>query len=289
MGEAIALVRRDTVDVVTDKIRQFQDSGELHFPANYSPENALKSAWLILQSVEDKNHKPALQVCTKDSIANALLDMVVQGLNPAKNQCYFIVYGNKLTCQRSYMGTMAVTKSATGAKDIFPEVVYKGDEFQFEIVRGKKRVTKHVQSLENIEKGEIVAAYCTIVDSNDREFSDVMTIAEIKKAWAQSKMNPNSESSTHNKFPQEMCKKTVTNRACKLFLNTSDDSSLVMKHFRRTEDDAADLQAEEEISEKANKEPIDVEYEYREPHNRPPEQQEDLADEPVNEYADVPF
>lgn len=106
----LALVKRDTVDVVAEKVRQFQERGEIHFPANYSPENAMKSAWLLLQTVQDKNYKPALETCTKDSIANSLLDMVVQGLNPAKKQGYFIVYGTKLTFQRSYFGTMAVTK-----------------------------------------------------------------------------------------------------------------------------------------------------------------------------------
>lgn len=261
MGETIALVKKTTVDIVTDKIRQFQDSGELHFPANYSPENALKSAWLILQTVTDRGGKPALQVCTKDSIANSLLDMVVQGLNPAKKQCYFIPYGTTLACQRSYFGTMAVTKNATGAKDIFAEVVYKGDEFEFSIVRGKKCVSKHIQSLANIEKGEIVGAYCTLVDAEEREFTEFMTIAEIKKAWAQSKMNPNDEKSTHNKFPQEMCKKTVINRACKTFLNSSDDSSLIMKHYRRTEAEADAAAAEAEIAENANRDTIDVEYE----------------------------
>jgi recombination protein RecT len=260
MGEAIALVKKSTVDVVTDKIRQFQDSGELHFPANYSPENALKSAWLTLQEVKDKQGNLALNVCTKDSIANSLLDMVVQGLNPSKKQCYFIAYGKTLTCQRSYFGTMAVTKNATGAKDIFAEVVYKGDEFRFEIVRGKKRVSKHVQSLENIEQGEIVGAYCTLVDVDDREFTEFMTIAEIKKAWAQSKMNPTAENSTHNKFPQEMCKKTVINRACKIFLNSSDDSSLVMKHFRRSDEVSSEAELEADIAENANQETIDVDY-----------------------------
>jgi recombination protein RecT len=114
----LAMVKKDTVDIVAAKVKQFQENGELHFPANYSPENAMKSAWLILQTIKDRNQKPALEVCTRDSVANALLDMVVQGLNPAKKQCYFIVYGNQLVCQRSYFGTMAVTKRVTGAKDI---------------------------------------------------------------------------------------------------------------------------------------------------------------------------
>ena len=92
-------VRKETIDIVTARVREFQNKGELYFPSNYVPENALKSAWLTIQETEDKNRKPALEVCTKESIANALLSMVIQGLNPDKKQCYFIVYGNKLQLQ----------------------------------------------------------------------------------------------------------------------------------------------------------------------------------------------
>jgi recombination protein RecT len=128
MSNQLALVKKDVVDVVAAKVREFQERGEIHFPANYSPENAMKAAWLILQSTFDRNKRPALEICTKDSIANALLDMVIQGLNPAKKQGYFIVYGNQLVFLRSYFGTMAVTKRVTGAKEINANVIYEGDE-----------------------------------------------------------------------------------------------------------------------------------------------------------------
>ena len=97
----LSIVQKDVVDTVLSKIKDFEEAGELKLPANYSAANALKSAWLILQETKDRNDKPALVVCTKESVANALLDMVVQGLSPMKKQCYFIVYGSKLTLQRS--------------------------------------------------------------------------------------------------------------------------------------------------------------------------------------------
>ena len=87
--EALA-VQKDVVDSVLAKINTFEESGELKLPANYSAPNALKSAWLILQDAVDKNNQPVLVSCTRESIANSLLSMVVQGLSPVKNQCYFI-------------------------------------------------------------------------------------------------------------------------------------------------------------------------------------------------------
>lgn len=261
MSNQLALIKKDTVDVVAEKVREFQQRGEIHFPANYSPENAMKSAWLILQNTYDREKRPALQVCTRDSIANALLDMVVQGLNPMKKQGYFIVYGKQLVFQRSYFGTMAVTKRVTGAKDIFAQVVYEGDDFEFEINRGRKKVTKHKQTLASISGGKIVAAYCTIILDDEREFTEIMTIDEIRQAWKKSRQNPDKEGSTHQEFPQEMAKKTVINRTCKAYLNSSDDGSLLMKHVKRQDEILAEAEVEAEISDNANSELIDVAYE----------------------------
>ena len=258
----LALVKKDTVDIVAQKVREFQERGELHFPANYSPENAMKSAWLILQNTLDKDKKPVLTTCTMDSIANSLLDMVVQGLNPMKKQCYFIAYGKTLTCQRSYFGTMAVCKQVTGAKDIYAQVVYKGDEFEYEIKGARKQIIKHVQKIENVDYDNIVAAYCVIEFDDERSaFVDIMTIAQIKKSWAKSKMNPDAKGSTHEEYKEEMAKKTVINRACKSYINSSDDNSLVMKHFHRTEDVRSEEEVAQEIEDNANSESIDIEYE----------------------------
>jgi recombination protein RecT len=260
-GNALALIKKDVVDVVGKKVQEFVSRGELHLPPNYSVENAMKSAWLILQNTFDKDKRPVLQVCTKDSIANALLDMAVQGLNPAKKQGYFIAYGKQLVFQRSYFGTMAVTKRVAGAKDIFAEIVYKGDEFEYTIKNGNKYITKHVQRIENVDPGNIVAAYCTIIFDDDRQFTDVMTWPEIQKAWSKSKMNPEKEGSTHKEFAQEMARKTVINRACKRYLNSSDDGSLLMYHVNRADELTAEAEVEAEIEENANQEFIDVDYE----------------------------
>jgi len=285
-GNALALIKKDVVDVVGKKVQEFVSRGELHLPPNYSVENAMKSAWLILQNTFDKDKKPVLQVCTKDSIANSLLDMAVQGLNPAKKQGYFIAYGKQLVFQRSYFGTMAVTKRVTGAKDIFAEVVYKGDEFEYTINRGNKVITKHVQRIENVDPDNIVAAYCTIIFDDDRQFTDIMTWQEIQKAWSKSKMNPEKEGSTHKEFAQEMCRKTVINRACKRYLNSSDDGSLLMQHINRADEVAAEAEVEAEIAENANQELIDIDAEYE--LLGEDADTEETAEEPEEESAEKP-
>ena len=72
-------------DGVLARVAELEKTGGLQIPRNYSAANAIKSAWLILQNTVDRDKHPVLTACTKESIANALLDMVIQGLAPGKN------------------------------------------------------------------------------------------------------------------------------------------------------------------------------------------------------------
>lgn len=261
-SNVIALVKKDTVDIVAAKVREFQERGELHFPPNYSPENAMKAAWLKLQEVTDKNGNPALKVCTRDSIANALLTMVVYGLTPLKDQGYFIVYGNKLLWQNSYFGNTALWKRVTKSDhDPVAVIVYADDEFEYEIVDGEYHVTKHKQALKNIDDSKIVAAYAILTYPDGSKKTTLMTIDQIRKAWEQGQTK--GKSPAHTNFPAEMAKKTVINRACKIGIKSSDDSSLklIKEVMAANEEELAEAAIEAEIAENANQEFIDVDYE----------------------------
>lgn len=258
MSQQLAIMKKDIVDKVSNQVKEFESKGELSFPKNYNPQNAMKSAWLELQEVTNKNGAPVLESCTQDSVANSLLSMVVQGLTTQKKQGYFIAYGRQLAFQRSYFGTMAVTKRVTGAKDIVAQVVYENDEFDYEILPEGKKVLTHKQKLGNIKKDKIIGAYCTIVFGGEKYFTDVMSMDEIEQSW---KMSRSKSGSTHKEFPADMCKKTVINRTCKMYINSSDDSSLITEHFHNQDEVIQEGQTEEEISENANAEFIDVEFE----------------------------
>lgn len=257
---ATTVKERSIVDIVSEKINNFIQSGELNLPKAYSVPNALKSAYLILQTVEDKDKRPALEVCTKASIANALLDMIVQGLNPGKRQNYFIVYNKTLSCQRSYFGSMAVAEMVNPAiKDWGFNVVYEGDTFKYGIHNGKASVIEHAQELENIDKAKIIAAYAMALDKDGNPIkTEIMTIDEIHKAWSMSKMKPIDDKgevkpeSTHGRFARDMALKTVINKTAKFIINASSDNALLLERINRAEDfaDAAGVQAE--IEEKAN-------------------------------------
>lgn len=220
---------------VLSRIEQFQKDGSMILPKNYSVENHMKSAWLALQEVEDKEHHKALQICTKESIANSLLDMVLQGLSVSKKQGYFIVYGNKLIFQRSYFGTIALAKRAGGmVSEPVANVIYDGDDFQYEIdpKTAKVAIVKHSQKLENIDNSKIKGAYALVMLADGTTQVTIMSMQQIRAAWGQGATKGNSP--VHKNFAEEMAKKTVIGRACKAIINSSDDAWL----YDGKEDDA---------------------------------------------------
>lgn len=265
MSTAVAKVNESTIDSILSKITQMEQSGGLTLPKDYSAENALKSAWLILQETKtskSSGEKPVLEACTKASIANSLLDMVVQGLNPVKKQCYFIAYGNSLTMSRSYMGTVAVAKRYGDISETRANVIYKDDEFEFEIdpLTGDRKVVKHKQTLSSLS-GEIIGAYAILSLNDGRKYVEIMNMQQIRNAW--NRGIGKGQSQAHKEHPEEMSKKTVIGRACKLFINTSSDAALF--------DDEEDVRrsfagASNEITNNANKgdeigfdDPIEIE------------------------------
>lgn len=260
----VTVVEKNIVDNVTNRVREFQRNGELTFPENYIPENALKSAYLVLQETVDRNKKPVLESCTNASIANSLLSMIVQGLNVEKKQGYFIPYGNQLTFQRSYFGSMQVAKSVDPEiQDIYGMAVYEDDDFEYEIKHGKHHVTKHSQKLGNINKDKIIGAYATILYKGGREVSEVLTFDQIKQAWSQSSMKPVDEKgnikewSTHAKFTADMAEKTAINKVCKYVINSSSDTSIVAQFAKKFDIEIAEAETEAIIEENANMEILD--------------------------------
>jgi recombination protein RecT len=250
--------KADMIDNVQNRIAQLQEGG-FKLPSNYSPENALQSAWLMLHDVQTRDKKPALEACSKNSIAMALFKMVQLGLNPAKTQCYFIPYGNDLTMVTSYFGQVLIAKRA-GLKDVKAEVIREGEEFEFKTEQdGRKVLITHGQSFKTLGN-KILGAYCIITYADGVQDMDLMTIDDIKQSWQQGATK--GDSPAHKNFEGEMAKRTVTNRAIKMFVNSSDDSVLM-------DDDAprispTEAYVEHTIAENANKKEITMDVDAEE-------------------------
>jgi len=263
--EIVAVVtEKNMSDLVLNRVKELQKENNLQFPVSYSYQNALKSAWLILQETVDRDKNLVLKTCSQTSIMNSLLNMVIQGLSPAKKQCYFVAFGGQLQLMRSYMGTVAVTKRLKAVSDVKAFVIYEGDELEteYDLDTATLNITKFNPKFENIDTTKIKGAFAVVVGENGPIYTEIMNIKQIQNSWGMGQSYSSGKSKAHNNFAEEMAKKTVINRACKMFANTSDDSDILIEAFNNTdkeyepEDIKETVQAE--IKEKANSKVIEV-------------------------------
>ena len=270
-----AIGDKSIADSVFNKIIELEDQGGLDLPPNYSPANALKSAWLIFQDNKD------LMECSDGSKANALLDMIIQGLSPSKSQCYFIPYGKTAKMQRSYLGNVAVAKRLTDIEDIHSQAIYEGDTVDYSIKDGIVTIGDHKQDFGNIDVGKVKGAYAIAFREGGKKQAVIMTRDQIQAAWEQGAMK--GKSAAHLKFTDEMAKKTAVNRLVKPLLDTSDDSGLLAESVHRTRSisDIPEAEAEEiiedQIKEDTAVKELDLKIETPEEDELP----EDLKEESV--------
>ncbi|KZT80912.1 Recombinational DNA repair protein RecT [Lactiplantibacillus plantarum] len=216
----------ELVTMVNNNIEDMKNNEGLSLPPDYSVGNALNSAYLILS--DTSKGQPLLDKCDQGSVIKALMNMAIQGLSPAKNQCYFIPYGNQLVMQRSYFGSISVVKRLSNVKDIQAQVVHKDDTFKIGAENGVLVVKEFDPSFENLDK-PIIGAFAWIEDINGNRTYTVMTKKDIDTSWSHAKTKK-----VQNEFPEEMAKRTVINRAAKFYINSSSDNDLFVKAVNET-------------------------------------------------------
>ena len=242
--QAHLVVNNAFIDGLSAQLQEKTQYG-LSFPKDYNPTNALMGAYLIMKETTDKNGKNILESCSQPSIANALMDMATLGLNASKKQGYFIAYGGKCQFQKSYFGNITIARR-NGLKDVRAEIIYEGDKFSYHIEDGMKVIDEHVQDFMNIDNDKIVGSYAVGIMEDGRKVVEVMNINQLKKAWNQRQGGLKEDaSSTHMKFKDQMAKKTVINRLCKLIGNTSTDGNIAEVSDRLDEIADTDFVAED--------------------------------------------
>ena len=262
MANEIA-INNKFIDALTEQVKQKQEAG-LTIPADYSPSNALMGAYLWL-----KDHNDILTGCTQPSIANALMDMVTMGLSVQKQQGYFIKYGQTCHFQRSYFGNVTIARRY-GMKDITANIVYEGDTFEAEAdpETGHLHLVKHVVDLFRDENAPMKGAYAVVTMADGSSYMELMTMSQIKAAWRQSKNYRDGGNGVHQKFPDQMAKKTVLNRLLKSIVNTHGDSYVVAAMSDTETIDSVDIieaEVSQDIAERANAIPFEYEDESYDP------------------------
>ena len=253
--QAAIVINNSFIDGLAKQLEKKCEYG-LTFPKDYNLSNALMGAYLVLKETKDRNNKPILESCSQISIANSLMNMATLGLSVQKKQGYFIAYSGQCQFQRSYFGNMTIARRY-GMKDIHAEIIYQGDKFKYHIEDGNKVLDSHEQDFMNIDNEKILGAYAVVLMEDGMKHLEVMNIKQIKQSWSQGFGYKENGNGTHQKFTDQMAKKTVINRALKQIINTHGDA-FVQEADDDTEtvsrDDAFAADVAYEIEQNANKE-----------------------------------
>ncbi|SHE30085.1 recombinase RecT [Dysgonomonas macrotermitis] len=280
-------------DSVLQRVTQFREAGELRLPPDYSPENALKAAHLVLLETKNKDGKLALEVCSKESIANALLKMIVLGLSVMKKQCDFIVRGTQLCCDPEYTGNIALAMRYGGLKHHKGNAIFNGDDFKFEVgVDGRRKLIHHKQDLASIG-GDVIGAYVTYELEDGTQDMEIMNINQIRNSWLQGAAKGGSIA--HKNFTDQMAIKTVYNRMTKLLIRASNDAPLMGDNGSDDNEQKPDVvsEAKQEVLNKANAEEIafeDIPNEAPQAATEPePAQQQEAPAQSTNSQTEIPY
>lgn len=160
---------------------------------------------------------PALMKCSMCSLAMVMMQSAELGLEcgSALGEAYVVPFRNNKTgtmeaqFMPGYRGLICLAYRSGSVLSVQSQVVYDGDEFQFEY--GLEPTLRHVPT-GSVDAKKITHAYCVIRLRDADAVYDVMTRQEIDRIRARSASSASGPWVTDY---AEMAKKTVTRRALK--------------------------------------------------------------------------
>ena len=127
--------------------------------------------------------------CSVASIVGAIMQASILGFEPvsALGQCYFVPYGGHIQFQIGYKGYLRLAQNSKEVKNLYAEVVRKGDQFEYEL--GLEPKLRHVPNLDGF--GDITHVYAVAHLINGGYQFVVMTKNQIEALRLRSPMQKN--------------------------------------------------------------------------------------------------
>ena len=203
-------------EIALSKINQYEELGRV-LPEGFNPTNSLKKARMMLNDMKVQG-KPVLEVCTKESIIQCLIDSCCKGLDYSEMQVYFIPRNNIMSNLESVYGRIARAKRASRYYKPIVQYVHEGDDFQIgvDVTNGKTIIKKHETSLDNLDK-PIVAAYTFVTDDNNDTEVFIMT----KREWLTSWKKSSNGGAVAKEFERDMIFRTIIKKSTKSLVNAN--------------------------------------------------------------------
>lgn len=174
---------------------------------------------------------PELVNCDPGSFIQAALNCAGDGLVPDGRKAAIVRFKGQAQYMPMYQGLLDVAYRSGQFKSIEAQVVYEGDEFDYDM--GDNPFIRHKRPLESTST-KIIGAYCIAKTTNGGIFREVMGAGDLAKVRAVSRATkgPNID------WPGEMARKAPLRRQWK-FLPKTPAMDRVAIHDDATYDQAA--------------------------------------------------
>jgi len=172
-------------------------------PRHMSPDRMARIAQTALKQT------PALQRCSAESFLGALMTCAQLGLEPGPNgEAYLIPYGSQATFVPGYKGLIKLAWQSERMLDIWAEIVYANDEFDYDL--GLERTLRHKPARE--DRGKPTHVYAAAKLKGGGTPFVVMTTSEVEAIRASSKSGKSGPWASHW---DAMAKKTAVKQLAK--------------------------------------------------------------------------
>lgn len=197
--------------------------------------NAERMAKLALVAA---SRQPLLLQCTPESILRSVMDASALGLEPntGLGLAYLVPYKNNKAGVwesqfiPSYKGLVDLARRSGNIISIEAHVVRKADKFECEFGLSPKLV--HVPAFDVDDAGPVRLVYAVARLADGGTQAEVMTMQEINKVRTCSRAG---DFGPWKEWPEEMAKKTVVKRLCKMLpLSTELQSAIAADNAMET-------------------------------------------------------
>lgn len=191
-------------------LKEQLETNALALPEGFNQTRFMQNALMFIKNDTVinfcKNHNDGSQ-----QVLSGLMRGAYLGLDFMAREAYLVPFGDKLEYMTSYVGEIKLRKrySTRPIKDIYADVVRKGDDFSYEVVDGEPTLNHKPLPFNN---GEVIGAYAVCIFEDGGKLIDTMSLADLENTRRSSK---SANSPAYKQFPNEMYKKTVIRRLCK--------------------------------------------------------------------------
>jgi recombination protein RecT len=200
------LATRNPQQSLKEALERIKPALEAVLPKHITADRILK----VVLSATARN--PSILKCSVQSICRAVMQAGELGLEIGGllGEAYIVPYKDEAVCIPGYRGLIKLARQSGEIATISARVVYRDDDFVVDLA--EETISHHPKFDGDRDDKDLTAAYCIVRYKDGGRQIDVMTRRELEKTRARSKASSNGPWVTD--FP-EMCRKTVTRRACK--------------------------------------------------------------------------